>query len=254
MPPPVEPNRRESSTQKTPSVTPFRPSLRPPIAVLTVFDDGRQEGEQFRLRDGRFLIGRTEGDLIIPHDNMISSKHVEITRQQVGGQWRWVVTDLQSTNGLFVRVLRTVTGRSVGNPGRQGAVSVPGSGGASRTAPPTTFPSKKARNSTQAFGGEGGTPAIPSLVEVVGSGFGNRLVLTRSEYWIGTDRNCAIGRPNDPHCEARHARLFRDSKPSWQVEHNKSINGLWFRLPQVVAETTIQFQIGEQRCKLQLGG
>lgn len=248
-----EPAVCESPAPRAAAVAPFRPSLRPPLAVLTVFDDGKNEGEQFRLRDGRFVIGRTEGDLVIAHDNMISSKHVEITRQQNAGQWRWVITDLQSTNGLFVRVLKTVLAD-------QSEILV-GKGRYRFLAPSADsqvtsdyVPVEQARNSTQAWGGEGGVLTIPSLVELVGSGIGNRVALVRSEYWIGTDPNCPICRLNDPYCEARHARLFRDNKGAWQAEHNKSINGLWFRLPQVVAESTIQFQIGEQRFKLQLGG
>ena len=38
----------------------------------------------------------------------MSARHVEITHQIVGGLHRWVVTDLQSTHGMFVRVSRTV--------------------------------------------------------------------------------------------------------------------------------------------------
>ena len=89
------------------SASPFRPTARPPVAVLTVFDDGKTDGEVIRIRDHRFVIGRTEGDLRIPIDGRISSRHVEITHQVVGGLHRWVVTDLQSTHGLFVRVSRT---------------------------------------------------------------------------------------------------------------------------------------------------
>ena len=91
-----------------PSATLFRPTVRPPVAVLTVYDDGKLDGEVIRIRDQRFVIGRTEGDLKIPIDGRISSRHVEITLQTVGGLHRWVVTDLQSTHGMFVRVSRTV--------------------------------------------------------------------------------------------------------------------------------------------------
>ena len=76
--------------------------------MLTVFDDGKTDGEMTRIRDQRFTIGRTEGDLYIPLDGRISGKHVEITHQFVGGLHRWVSTDLQSTHGMFVRVSRTV--------------------------------------------------------------------------------------------------------------------------------------------------
>ena len=82
--------------------------MRPPVAVLTVFDDGKNDGEVIRIRDQRFIIGRTEGDLRIPIDGRISSRHLEITLQTIGGIHRWVVTDLQSTHGMFVRVSRSV--------------------------------------------------------------------------------------------------------------------------------------------------
>ena len=90
------------------SASPFRPTIRPPMAVLTVYDDGKTDGEVIRIRDYRFVIGRTEGDLRIPLDGRISSRHVEITHQEVGGLHRWVVTDLQSMHGLFARVSKTV--------------------------------------------------------------------------------------------------------------------------------------------------
>jgi hypothetical protein len=89
------------------SAVPFRPTARTPLAVLTVFDDGKTEGEIIRIRDHRFIIGRTEGDLRIPIDGRISARHVEITHQVVGGLHRWVITDLQSTHGLYVRVSKT---------------------------------------------------------------------------------------------------------------------------------------------------
>src|SRR5208283_4886353 len=67
---------------------PFRPVLRPAIAMLTVCDDG----EIIRIRSHRFVIGRTEGDLCIPIDGRISTRHVEITLQTIAGKHhRWVV-------------------------------------------------------------------------------------------------------------------------------------------------------------------
>src|SRR6201999_4123782 len=46
----------------------FRPTGRPPVALLTVQDDGRNEGEVIRIRQPRFVIVRTEGCLVIPID------------------------------------------------------------------------------------------------------------------------------------------------------------------------------------------
>ena len=99
--------RRVMPAAARPAVSPWRPTQRPPVALLTVCDDGRPDGEVVRIRAERFAIGRTDGDLTVPHDLFMSTRHAEITRQQVGGLWRWVVTDLQSTNGLFVRLSRS---------------------------------------------------------------------------------------------------------------------------------------------------
>ena len=85
---------------------PFRPTGRPPVAVLTVCDDGKETGEKVRIRTARFVIGRTEGDLVLPHDELISARHLEIARHPAGAGDRWVITDLQSTNGFFVRISR----------------------------------------------------------------------------------------------------------------------------------------------------
>jgi RNA polymerase sigma factor (sigma-70 family) len=82
----------------------YRPSIRPPVALLTIYDDGRSKGENIRIRNEQFVVGRTEGDLKLAFDEMLSSKHFAVTRQMVAGIWRWVVTDLQSRNGVFFRV------------------------------------------------------------------------------------------------------------------------------------------------------
>jgi hypothetical protein len=110
---PAQPAARKIALTPTPppqrdNADPYRPTQRPPIALLTVLDDGKSEGELVRLRSDRFIIGRSEGDFLIPHDRQISARHIEITRQRVGEKYRWVLTDLQSSNGLFIRVSRTI--------------------------------------------------------------------------------------------------------------------------------------------------
>jgi hypothetical protein len=233
------------------AASPFRPTLRPPVAILTVFDDGRIDGESIRLRDDRFTIGRTEGDLRIPIDSRISAKHVAITHQVVGGIHRWVVTDLQSTHGLFVRVSRTVLADKaeflVGNGRYQFEGSqADGSETAAYSAGELTT------GETRGWVEGAGTFRPPAVTELLGKEIGNRLLLAKKEYWIGSDPACAICRPDDPFCEAWHARLHVGSKGKWQVEHNKTQNGLWLRMPQINVEAMVQFQIGEQRFQLKI--
>ena len=82
----------------------FRPTQRPPTPILCVCDNGAEDGETIRIRKDRFVIGRTEGDLTIPHDARISSRHAELRQLIVKQAYRWGLIDLQSTNGTFVRV------------------------------------------------------------------------------------------------------------------------------------------------------
>jgi hypothetical protein len=231
-----------------PAAQPFRPTQRPPVALLTVCDDGKADGEVVRLRAARFVIGRTEGDLLIPHDALISTRHVEIVRQQAGGQWRWVVTDLQSTNGLFVRASRVAL--------TDGAEFLVGRGRyrfeATVAGGTVEFVPDAPTSSTVAWGGA--APPLPQavLTELIPGGAGARVTLTGAEYWIGTDPTCVVCRAGDPFTEWRHVRLHRDAR-GWHAENNKSANGLWLRVPQVAVDAAGLFQIGEQRCRLQVG-
>lgn len=236
-----------------PGAVPFRPTRRPPVATLVVYDDGKTDGPVIHVRADRFVIGRTEGDLLIPHDDLISTRHVEITRQLVGGLYRWVLTDLQSTNGLFVRVSRTAlhdrTEILVGGGRYRFDAPDPAPGETVDHLPGVDPP---ATGSTHGWGDDPAPARAPALTELVAGGIGNRVVLTRPEYWIGTDPGCAVARPDDPFCEPRHCRVYRGPGGGWYAEHPKTANGLWYRVPQVVADKTVQFQIGEQRFRLRV--
>ena len=93
----------ETAATTAEQTVPFRPAERPPMAILTVLDDGETSGEKVRVRSSTFVIGRVEGNLIIPHDNGMSARHAELSRRLEGGSYRWFLRDLGSTNGTFVR-------------------------------------------------------------------------------------------------------------------------------------------------------
>ena len=80
---------------------PFRPTVRQPMALLRVVDDGSEEGELLRIRQERFVIGRSEGDVVVPHDISMSPRHAAIERLGAAG---WQLSDLGSAGGTFVRV------------------------------------------------------------------------------------------------------------------------------------------------------
>jgi pSer/pThr/pTyr-binding forkhead associated (FHA) protein len=235
------------------SASPYRPTLRPPVAILTALDDGKSEGEALRLRTDRFVIGRSEGDFLIPHDLLISARHLEITRHRVGETYRWVLTDLQSTNGLFIRVSCTALADKaeflVGM-GRY-RFEAPGS-----SLPETldALPPDAPHGSTRPLGTDAATLLQPTLVELAGETVLLRLPLAKPEYWIGGDPACPICRAGDPFVEPRHARLYRDANGAWHAQNNKSPNGLWVKVPQITVTDSCLFQIGEQRFRLSAGG
>ncbi|HID24179.1 MAG TPA: FHA domain-containing protein [Planctomycetaceae bacterium] len=87
----------------------FRPLQRPPMALLVALDDGStSEGKIWRIRKSRHKIGRVKGETVIPHDPDISSEHAQIIRRWHEGAYRWFLIDLNSTNGTFVRVKRSL--------------------------------------------------------------------------------------------------------------------------------------------------
>ncbi len=235
-PAPVSTAATEASTPAAPrAMLAYQPLLRPPTALLTVYDDGKADGEVLRLRGDRFVIGRGAGDLMLPHDGLIADRHLEITRQPRADTYVWVITDLPKTSGLFVRCSRIALG-----PGSEFLV---GQGRYRLEA--GAAPGEYDTVSAEAFDG---------LVEIVATGRGRRVVLVTDEYWIGSDPACAIQRDNDPFVEARHVKLTRDRKGAWRAQNNKSLNGLWLRVPQIAVESACVFQIGEQRLRLTTGG
>ena len=227
---------------RRPSVRHFRPSLRPPVPHLCVFDDGADDGEVIRIRGERFVIGRAEGDLVLPHDEQISGRHAELVREKnESGRWGWVLTDLGSTNGTFVRV-----GVAILKDGQEFLI------GRTRyrfdaAAVPQSLPGQSSSSrATVTWNSSAGLP-VPSIVELLPDGPGTRLPLVKSEHWIGVDPACDIVPTDDPFVIHKHARISCDAKGRWHVNSNKSANGVWLRIEQTDLTASCYFQLGEQR-------
>jgi pSer/pThr/pTyr-binding forkhead associated (FHA) protein len=223
---------------------PERPVERPPLALLCLLDDGKADGEWVRLRADRTVLGRTEGEVRIPHDGQISGRHAEIVRQRASGGYRWLLADLQSTNGTFVRIGSSVLRH-------ENELWIGGSRYRFETgaAPEAVAEADAAQGTTRAWSTEPIRALVPSLVEVTPAGPAQRVPLTLPEYWIGRDgQRCAIARPDDVLLNARHARLYRDPKGQWHIENNKSLNGLWFRITEPMPlGSACRFRLGEQQ-------
>lgn len=230
--------------------TPYRPQVRPPIALLCILDDVGDDGEWVRIRGDKFVIGRAEGNLVIPHDAMISGKHAELSRKEEKGRLVWYLTDLQSTNGTYVRV-----GRALLKHNQQIQI------GARRYRFDAAPPGGPAATAAEATKGTRGwqaplsvTQQLPFLVEMMPQGDGQRFALSGSDNWIGRDaKQCSILLANDPMVDPRHARIQRDAKGRWYLDNNHSLNGTWVRVSRVPFTSPGQFQLGEQRFLLRVG-
>jgi hypothetical protein len=71
---------------------------RAPVVGWLVAMDGAQKGEDFRLREGKNVLGSAEGSEVTLRDQSISSKHASISYRD----GKFVITDLDSTNGTFL--------------------------------------------------------------------------------------------------------------------------------------------------------
>ncbi len=218
------------------------------MALLTVLFDGRDEGDVIPLRSDRTLLGRTDGTVLVPHDGMMSSRHAEITRVFDRGRWRWFLTDLDSTNGTYVRVSTALLKHEqeflLGS--RRYRFDAAPQGGDGQ-APGGQAPGQP-QVATRGWQSVSPTDVIPSFVELKVNGTGQRYFIAQEEHWIGSDpEQASIVLTDDPMVNPRHARIGRDSKGRWVLENAGSLNGLWLRIHRIAIDGTGQFQLGEQR-------
>lgn len=200
-------------TPAVPEAQPYRPTLRRPLALLHVIDDGCEDGETIRLRGDRLLIGRTDGEVTIPHDITMSTRHALLEH---GGE-HWQLSDVGSAGGTFVRVLsaRLHDGSCLQL-------------GATR------------------FRFDVGDGAEPCLVELLVEGDGTRYSCGGPLTTIGrAGLGCDIG-VSDPFISPLHAEV-RPAGGAWRIE-NRGLNGLWVRITGPIKLVhPAQFQCGEQR-------
>lgn len=264
QPDPVPPSRPSSPRPpRTPTVQelalglgetePFHPLRRPPVAYLLVQDSGPNDGEWIRLRGDRFVIGRADGDLVIPHDPLMSARHAELSRQVHKGNHVWLLTDLQSTNGSFARINRAALepGQEILLGGHRYRFDSP-LDRSSTTA--TSGGSDDDENiSTWRWSGSSTGGLAPYLIELTDQGEGKRHDLSLVEDWIGRDpRRCRVVL-TDPMVDLQHARIHREQDGRWFIQDGKSLNGTWVRVTELRIKQAAQFQLGEQRFLLRLG-
>lgn len=250
---PTEKERLPAPVSKTETLS-FRPRTRPPMAIVCLFDDGRETGEEIRVRVAHLLLGRSEGDVLIPHDGSISTRHAELFRTDDAGPHRWFLKDLGSTNGTFARVDEAILRHNqellLGmtrfrfEAAPAGMVVDSQSPGAVQRASTSAW-SVVAPNARQ--------QDCPSLVQLTPAGDGQRIELSADDQVVGSGNVSGhIVLPDDPYISPRHARLYRDKRGRWLISKQEAENGVWLRIKQVEIESSGVFQIGEQRFSVRI--
>lgn len=222
----------------------YKPSNRSPNAILTVFDDGKEDGETIRLRLSPFVIGRSDGDLRIANDYQMSSRHAELVRREQAGGWSWFLRDLGSTNGTFVSVSTSLlhSGQVICLGGSRYLFECSSDASGSPQEPITSKWQQPNRQNDAA-----------SLTEITSEGIGKKYPVQSPETSIGRDSaKCSIVL-SDPMISPCHARIVRDARGRWNIQNLKSLNGVWLQIDEVPLGKGGYFQLGEQRFAIRIG-
>ncbi|MCA9111210.1 MAG: FHA domain-containing protein [Planctomycetaceae bacterium] len=239
----------DAASQGASSTLVYRLLVRPPVALLTAFDDGSlTDGETWRLRSETTIIGRTGGEIVIPHDPDLSGQHARITRTEQDGGYVWSLTDLNSTNGTFVRIRRLIlrNGREFMVGGRRFVFSArsnvhsPEQDGAEASPLHTRRQRSREPHEISRLGAR--------LVDTTTTIGHAEYLLEERSYFIGRDaKQCRILYADDPFLNPVHAHVYIDQRGRWIVEDQESLNGLWLRTANAPLDQDTQFLLGGQR-------
>lgn len=198
----------------------YRPTQRPPAAVIQVYDDDQEQAELVRVRRTPFDIGRQEGDLTIPHELQMSRRHARIDRRLVTGEWHWYLRDLGSTNGTFVRAKRV-----------------------------------RLRDKDEVLLGadlvrflQPGGPETAVLLKVAPGRYEEKVSLRPGTHWIGTSAGeCLPLLHGSKYLDPKSLKLESDNQGQWRLFDCDSTNHVWVRIEEVRLVDGCCFQAGEQR-------
>ena len=219
----------------------FRPTLRPPVPVVTVLDDGSQEaGEEFRMRGEILGIGRTAGTIVVPNDISISGSHAEIRRTPWKGGWQWHLHDTGSANGTFVRCVRAIL--------HDNAILILGARRFRLRNPlvPTAV-DLDAGETRIADGRDIPSTVWPTLVEASGKPDALEFPIRFDAVVIGRAGSGADIQLDDPLLARNHATLRRQRDGTWQINSGKTKNGIWVSVSAAALSSHCFFRCGEQR-------
>jgi pSer/pThr/pTyr-binding forkhead associated (FHA) protein len=217
----------------------LRPVHRDSVPVLTALDDGSYvSGESFRLRDDEFVIGRKEGNLVIGIDRVLSSRHAVLRRIRKRNQTKWLLVDLDTPNGTFVRVTSCYLAKSI--------VVLLGSSRFRLVERDSVQLPEHGDSTANVDAIAGLAAAWPTFEETGLSATKAAFPLQKPEVTIGRVGSACDIELND-HCLAsHHATLERMGTAQWRIRAESTLNGVWTSIRSVQLTNHCFFRCGEQ--------
>ncbi len=207
---------QDSSNSGDRKVPTYRPSVRPPMAIVEWIYDGSLGSRRIPMLADRFTIGRKEGDIAVFHELWMSGRHAEIQRRKIGDTYRWFLVDLNSTNGTFIKTEAIVL-----------------------TAGDELFLGRERYRFIN-------QPPEVGLLHVT-RGNAEKWLFNKTQEQIGASQTPMQCMVNDPFLSPVHATIFCGANGTWTVRDNNSVNGVWYRIREVELLNQSEFQLGEQR-------
>lgn len=105
-PPPVGPNAEQpvaGGPERTLLSSPVSGETKVSAQLVAILKDG-SDGRVFSLTDEQVDVGRVEGEVLLPDDPYLSPRHARLSNRSGD----WFLRDLDSVNGIFVRIREPV--------------------------------------------------------------------------------------------------------------------------------------------------
>jgi hypothetical protein len=227
----------------------FAPRRRPWYPRLIIVDDHSSDsGEIVRLRRDSLSIGRLDCDLTFPAEGLMSATHAKISFQEtVPSHWDWVLEDLSSSNGVFVRLSEFQL--RPGNEFLLGGTRVKVHGD-----PQLNPKSEESKPFWSAFVADRKSILSKSELEICSYLFSQEpffLPLRGKRMQLGRHAEAANTFSVDPFVEPSHVAIQKTDSYSWKLVDQKSLNGVWLRVRRAVLSQSTSFILGEQRFRFE---
>ena len=217
----------------------YKPTRRALVPLLTILDDGNPTaGEVIRIREPVTVIGRTEGHVKIQNDFQVSTRHAELVRESTPSSYRWLLRDLQSANGTFVRCTKALL--------RPDRIIILGSR-RFRFQPAVQMIDQNEPGTYLIDNQHSPQLLWPALIETASHSTAMEIRLRGSSNLIGRPGCGNDVELDDPLIASQHAIISQTSGGEWRIEAKPSKNGLWIQVTAIALVGTCRFQCGEQR-------